>query len=236
MNEFEFVLAAPPADYWASAQHVSPVTAEEPVPPEFTPEFTPLGEEELEQLDKLLTPEDEAEIAQLLETFQPLESSDLAGSEAFFSALRNTSIAYRDIAGAGGYTYRQYSDGTIEIRPGSPKNVGKSYPSTSATNVAITKEIGPYSGEETTKAAKKTARGERAAAIGTGIGVAFKEADVLTTLFAMISPAQVTPAVMDEVLETEPAATPAGTPWWLIVGIGAGVLVVGGLIYVISKD
>ena len=54
-----------------------------------------------------------------------------------------TEQASRTVEGGGGYVYKQYADGTIEIAAG-PRNVGKVYPPGDRVNVAITAEIGPF--------------------------------------------------------------------------------------------
>ncbi len=60
--------------------------------------------------------------------------------------LKRGTPAYRDANGTGGYKYRQFSDGTIEVRPGSPALVGKRLSPNPNDPVwaAITAEIGPY--------------------------------------------------------------------------------------------
>ena len=49
----------------------------------------------------------------------------------------------REVQAGGGYVYRQYDDGTIEII-GGPKNVGRSYSPGHPVNDAITGEIRPF--------------------------------------------------------------------------------------------
>lgn len=82
----------------------------------------------------------------LLTLLTEAEAADQAGP-VFFGG------DYRDVDGAGGYRYRQYEDGSIEIRVDPQRRIQGRVFSSGAAWQAITKEIGPYP--------EPPARGER---------------------------------------------------------------------------
>ena len=75
--------------------------------------------------------------------------------KALATGKTGSGLTYRDIAGSGGYTYRQYEDGTLVILTSPKGGAGTTiYPSNPAW-AAITKEIGPYPGTVNPKTGQK---------------------------------------------------------------------------------
>ncbi|MFH1466269.1 MAG: peptidoglycan-binding domain-containing protein [Pseudomonadota bacterium] len=95
----------------------------------------------------------------------PGERDGAAGFEAFASAG-----AYRDVTGRGGYVYRQYEDGAIEIMAAPHgRGVGTGFSAGGAWQ-AVTAEIGPYraapaSGPEPLAVLQRGSRGPEVEAV-----------------------------------------------------------------------
>lgn len=156
-------------------------------------------------------------------------------SSALGGGSSTSDPGYEDLGpGKGGYTYRRYADGRIEILSG-PANKGKVYSATSQAAKNVTAEFGPYKGGSTKTAstssvssADKVAKG---AAIGAGVGAGL--AQLIPTLATMLGPQTVTP--YDEGFEEE-IPVESGMNWGLILGGVALVGVVGGVIYMVTRD
>ena len=169
-------------------------------------------------------------------------STDSSGSSTSTGSSTTTSAPppYRDCK-VGNYIYRQFSDGAIEIRPGSKTSVGVKWSSTSqhwkTATAQIEKTCGPYpAGTTTTQdsvwastlsslgidSGGSSASGgtQRGAAIGAGIG-AFG-AQLLPSLAAMLGPQETT--IYDDEAPEMDVGGGGGAPWGLILG---GVAVLG---------
>jgi hypothetical protein len=75
---------------------------------------------------------------------------------------------YRDVSGKGGYVYRQYSDGTLQIVQSPRGGSGTTVPTGSQAYVTIIKEIGPYPGSINPATGKKWTSAEWAQVAAAG--------------------------------------------------------------------
>jgi hypothetical protein len=131
---------------------------------------------------------------------------------------------YRDVR-VGGYNYRQYKDGTIEIlaAPGN-RGVGTSLPPGNSYNRAITGQIGPY---------KKTSGGPGAYYMGArgaqGPNKSLAGGGIFSDIGQLIGSGAKS-AIQKRGGGSDPGFIPQGSPdrTGLYVGLGLGVLALVG--------
>lgn len=128
------------------------------------------------------------------------------------------SMRYRDAPGSGGYRYRLYADGSIQILPGSPAMVGKRFTRAEDTRRwdSITAEVGTY------------AQARTAAAL-----TALQAASQIASQFT-VAPAAAAPPAAPEPLPA-PAPAPGGFPGGTAGLLAAGALTVGLVAYLATR-
>lgn len=156
-----------------------------------------------------------------------------------------TTLTYRDVAGKGGFSYRQYSNGVVEIigTPAEYKSAkGRSYQPNNTRDpkdpwTAITNEIGAFPGSSGAAAGSGSGGG---AAGGGGTTEDKKKGGALVesasafavSLFDKLSGGGGSTAATVPAPYTAPAPAAASTSWvpW-VVGGGIAFLLLGGLTY-----
>lgn len=152
----------------------------------------------------------------------------------------SASKSYRDVTGQGGYVYRVYTDGQIQILQSPRGGAGSYVPQGSSAYNAILQEVydSGFTGVSGTSRGKKvTAEGvlkttERIT------GVASSGVDIAERVSALLRGQTVAaPMDVDPSLYEPVETTSTGTPWGLILGVGGVVVGVGVLALVLSgKD
>lgn len=149
----------------------------------------------------------------------------------------SASKSYRDVTGQGGYVYRVYSDGQIQIVQSPRGGAGTFVPTGSSAYNAILQEA--YSNGFT--GVSGTSRGKKVTAEGVlqtterVTNVATQGVDIAERVAALIRGQTVAvPEAMDPSLYEPVEPVPSGTPWGLILGVGGVVVGVGVLALVLN--
>lgn len=143
--------------------------------------------------------------------FKTSTTSSSAGSVA--------ALASRDVVGSGGYSYRQYEDGTIVILTSPYGTSNKTVQTGTSEWAAISKEIGPFPNQINPQTGKKWTAAEWALVLSTGAqaAAAVVQAGAKKTRKKKGMP---------EVLPPAPVPPPSEMPSWLIpAGIGGLALI-----------
>lgn len=161
------------------------------------------------------------------------------------SARNNTSLTSRSIVD-GDWKYTQYSDGSIVVTgvpSGSKVTIGTKWPATNTYALAIAKKY-PYptaSASDASAASSSstaTSKKEKAANTGTAVGSAAGAfvGNLIPSLAMFLGPTTA-PVVVDPAATLPPDQKDLGTatPWGLILGIGAAVVVIGGGFYLATR-
>lgn len=181
------------------------------------------------------------------------------GGGSRFGDLGATATQYRDVRGRGGYQYRQYADGTVQIIAG-PAAVGTVYKPDSRNKawVSITNEIGAPAGASW---ANKVSVWAQDHGLATGTYTASSTQTTTTPQGAIVSDqpgwlkllqggasalsqvatAQSSAAAAPQSIAPPSASytsitTPSGPNWGAIAaGVGVLALVIGGVAFVARK-
>lgn len=148
-------------------------------------------------------------------------SSINKGGVSTLSVNTSAPLAYRDVAGSGGYTYRQYEDGTILILVSKGNTL--SSPLKVATNdpswIAIQKEIGPFPQQINPQTGKKWTAQEWALVLNTGVNAA---SSIIQAGAKKSRKKRGVPEALPPVMAAEASPMP---PWAIPAAIGGGLLV-----------
>lgn len=101
-------------------------------------------------------------------------SSVNKGVSTVGASTASAPLAFRDVQGSGGYTYRQYEDGTILIlvSKGSPLGTPLKVANTDPSWTAIQKEIGPFPQQINPNTGKKWTAQEWLLVLNSGVNAA----------------------------------------------------------------
>lgn len=89
-------------------------------------------------------------------------------SKTLTTGKTGTGLKYRDVQGSGGYTYRQYEDGSLTILKSPSGQSGRVVYSNEPAWLAITREIGPFPGTVNPKTGQKWTAQDWAVVVNAG--------------------------------------------------------------------